>query len=276
VAPDAFVAPNATVVGRVAVNAQSSVWYGAVVRGDLNTVTIGKYTAIQDRAVVHTAASVEGHVEANTLVGSYVLVGECTLRALACGRAFLRSCVPFLFYSASPLSFLPLLPPSCDPATVCVKQSAILTLELHHPSLTRRHAGPGALLQSCTIQDYAVVGAGAIVMEGALVEKHARLGEGSVVHPGRRIPSGQLWSGNPAVFVRDLSKTEIAEAEGHAQEVAQEAAVHAAEFLPYSTAYRQAEALKIDELDQALAAIKAKHEERMIKEGDSLPHKELA
>ena len=74
-ANDAFVAPNATVVGRVAVNANSSVWYGAVVRGDLNTVTIGRYTAIQDRAVVHTAASVEGHVEANTLVGSYVVIG---------------------------------------------------------------------------------------------------------------------------------------------------------------------------------------------------------
>ena len=75
VATDAFVAPNATVVGRVAVNAQSSVWYGAVVRGDLNTVTIGRYSAIQDRAVVHTAASVEGHVEANTVVGDYVIIG---------------------------------------------------------------------------------------------------------------------------------------------------------------------------------------------------------
>ena len=77
VATDAFVAPNATVVGRVAVNAQSSVWYGAVVRGDLNTVTIGRYSAIQDRAVVHTAASVEGHVEANTVVGDYVIIGAC-------------------------------------------------------------------------------------------------------------------------------------------------------------------------------------------------------
>ncbi len=74
-ATDAFVAPNATVVGRVAVNARSSVWYGAVVRGDLNTVTIGRCSAVQDRAVVHTAASVEGHVEANTVVGNYVVIG---------------------------------------------------------------------------------------------------------------------------------------------------------------------------------------------------------
>jgi len=177
VATDAFVAPNASVVGRVALGAKSSVWYGAVVRGDLNTVTIGKYSAIQDRAVIHTAASVEGHVEAHAVVGNYVVVG------------------------------------------------------------------PGALLQSCTLQDYAVVGAGAVVMEGALVESHARVGEGAVVHPGRRIPSGQLWAGNPAVFVRDLTKGEIAEAEGHAEEVSKDAEEHSAEFLPYTTAYRQAEAL---------------------------------
>jgi hypothetical protein len=112
------------------------------------------------------------------------------------------------------------------------------------------------------------VGAGAIVMEGALVEKHARVGEGSVVHPGRRIPSGQLWAGNPAVYVRDLSKTEVAEAEGHAEEVAKDAAAHAAEFLPYTTAFRQAEALKMEEVDAALAAIKAKHTARMVEEGE--------
>ena len=110
-------------------------------------------------------------------------------------------------------------------------------------------------------------------MEGALVEQHARVGEGSVVHPGRRIPSGQLWSGNPAVFVRDLTKTEMAEAEGHAEGVAKDAAAHAEEFLPYTTAFRQAESLKLEELDGALAAIKAKHTARMVEEGDVQPPK---
>ena len=110
-------------------------------------------------------------------------------------------------------------------------------------------------------------------MEGALLEKHARLEEGAVVHPGRRIPAGQLWGGNPAVYVRDLSKTEMAEAEGHAEEVAAAAGEHAGELMPYTTAYRSAEALRLEEVDPALAAIKAKHSARMVEEGDAEPPK---
>jgi gamma-carbonic anhydrase len=146
-----FVAPNASVVGRVDINQHSSVWYGAVVRGDLNDVSIGAYSAIQDRAVVHTTKSVEGHVSAGTSIGNYVTVG------------------------------------------------------------------PGALLQSCTVEDYAVIGAGAVVMEGALVEEHAIVAPGAVVHPGRRVPGGQVWGGNPAVYVRDASKAELAGAQGAAE-----------------------------------------------------------
>lgn len=69
-----FVAPNATVVGRVDLNQHASVWYGAVVRGDLNDVAVGAYSSIGDRAVVHTTKSVEGHVTAGTVIGNYVVV----------------------------------------------------------------------------------------------------------------------------------------------------------------------------------------------------------
>ena len=72
-----FVAPNASVVGRVAIGTKSSVWYGAVIRGDLNTVTIGRYTAVKDRAVISTAKSVEGHVDAHVNIGDHVSIGEC-------------------------------------------------------------------------------------------------------------------------------------------------------------------------------------------------------
>ena len=118
-------------------------------------------------------------------------------------------------------------------------------------------AGPGALLQSCTIEDSASIGAGAIVLEGALVESGARVGDGAVVHPGRRIPAGQLWEGNPAVFVRDLTKQELSEAPGHAAEISELAKEHANEFLPYTTAYAQAERLSVDELDGAISKIKS-------------------
>ncbi len=49
-----FVAPNATVVGEVKVGEGASIWYGAVVRGDMAPVTIGENTNIQDGALLHT------------------------------------------------------------------------------------------------------------------------------------------------------------------------------------------------------------------------------
>jgi hypothetical protein len=55
VAEDAWVAPNATVVGSVVVSNRASVWFGAVVRGDLANVTLGAFSSIGDRAVVSTA-----------------------------------------------------------------------------------------------------------------------------------------------------------------------------------------------------------------------------
>lgn len=91
------------------------------------------------------------------------------------------------------------------------------------------------------------------------MEEYARVGEGSVVHPGRRVPAGQLWAGNPAVYVRDLTKPEVAEAEGAAKAVAALAAEHAYQFLPYTTAYVQAEKLGV--VDEAVAAINAQQAE---------------
>ena len=87
------------------------------------------------------------------------------------------------------------------------------------------------------------------------MEEYARVGEGSVVHPGRRIPAGQVWEGNPAVYVRDASKEEVALAESAAKDVHTLAAEHAYQFLPMSTAYLQAEKLGVT--DAAVAAINA-------------------
>ena len=46
-------------------------------------------------------------------------------------------------------------------------------------------------------------------MEGSLVESNSVLAPGTVLPPGRLVPSGQLWAGNPARYVRDLSKDEV-------------------------------------------------------------------
>lgn len=50
-----FVAPSASVVGDVQLGAGSSVWYGAVVRGDVNSVRIGEKTSVQDNVLIHVA-----------------------------------------------------------------------------------------------------------------------------------------------------------------------------------------------------------------------------
>ena len=65
------------------------------------------------------------------------------------------------------------------------------------------------MLRSTTIEHESVIGDKCILMEGSLVESHCVLAPGTVVTPGRLIPYGQLWAGNPARFVRDLTADEV-------------------------------------------------------------------
>ena len=68
--PEAFVHPDAVVIGDVRVGADSSIWPGAVLRGDYGTVIVGERTSIQDGAVVHAIA------EYPTVIGSDCVVGH--------------------------------------------------------------------------------------------------------------------------------------------------------------------------------------------------------
>lgn len=68
--------------------------------------------------------------------------------------------------------------------------------------------GQGCVLRSATIEDEVLIGEKCVLMEGSLVENHSILAPGSVLPPGRLVPSGQLWAGNPAKFVRELTKDE--------------------------------------------------------------------
>jgi carbonic anhydrase/acetyltransferase-like protein (isoleucine patch superfamily) len=73
-APDlsaaAFVAANATVIGRVAVGEGASIWYGAVVRGDVEEIIIGQCTNVQDGAILH------GDPGKPTVLEDYVTIGH--------------------------------------------------------------------------------------------------------------------------------------------------------------------------------------------------------
>lgn len=73
VAPDAYVAPTAALVGDVVVAGAASIWFGAVLRGDFDRIEIGEGTCVQDNAVVHTAEGLA------TILGRDVTIGHAAL-----------------------------------------------------------------------------------------------------------------------------------------------------------------------------------------------------
>ena len=68
--PDAFIHPDAVVIGDVRIGAQSSVWPGAVLRGDYGTIIVGERTSIQDGVIVHAVA------EFPTVIGDDCVIGH--------------------------------------------------------------------------------------------------------------------------------------------------------------------------------------------------------
>lgn len=175
VAVDAFVAPNAVLAGEVIVQDKASIWYGVVVRGDLNRIKVGPWSSIGDKSVLHAAAASERGNSAETDIGKFVTIGA---------------------YST---------------------------------------------LRSCVVEDAVVIGQRCVIMEGSIIEKNAILASGSVVPPGRRIPGGEVWAGNPARFVRVVTNDEIALIPKLAEDILEIAQTHSEEFLPYSTAYLELE-----------------------------------
>lgn len=75
----AFVAANATVLGDVTLGARSSVWYGCVLRGDINSIEIGEGTNIQDLTMVHLADEHGVRVGRYTTVGHGAIIHACEI-----------------------------------------------------------------------------------------------------------------------------------------------------------------------------------------------------
>ena len=123
---------------------RGQVWYGAVIRGDKNKVTIGQATNVQDRAIINTASSLESGFPAEVNSGDRVTIGH------------------------------------------------------------------GALLTSCNVGSDSLIGQGAIVQAGVEIGNNVIIAAGAVVLPDTVIPSGQLWAGNPAKYIRDVSEAEVA------------------------------------------------------------------
>ena len=127
-------AANATIVGDVTFGSHCTVWYNAVVRGDVNRIRIGNYSNIQDGAVIHCT-----YQKTETTIGNYVSIAH------------------------------------------------------------------NAIVHGCTIEDYVLVGMGAIIMDGALIETGSIIAAGAVVTQNTRVPAGSIYAGNPAKLLKPVS-----------------------------------------------------------------------
>lgn len=148
-----YVDPAATVIGAVGLGDDVSIWPGCVVRGDVNTISIGARTNIQDGSIVHVTH--EGPFTRPgglpTVIGNDVTVGH------------------------------------------------------------------GAIVHACTVHEFALIGMGAKILDGAVVSRFGFVGAGAVVPPGKTVGEAELWLGNPARFVRKLGAREIDQLQYSAQ-----------------------------------------------------------
>jgi carbonic anhydrase/acetyltransferase-like protein (isoleucine patch superfamily) len=70
--------------------------------------------------------------------------------------------------------------------------------------------GHGAIIHACRLEDWSFIGMGAIILDGAVVEGQSMVAAGAVVTPGKRVPKGELWAGNPAKKIKDLTEQDLA------------------------------------------------------------------
>ncbi len=145
IAEGVWIAPTAVVIGAVELGRNVSIWPGAILRGDVNRISIGEGSNIQDGAVIHVTPMGEEGIEYPTIIGPHVTVGH------------------------------------------------------------------GAMLHGCVIEEGALIGMRAIVMDGARVEKGGVLGAGALLGPNKVVKAGEVWVGAPARRVRRLSDEEQAE-----------------------------------------------------------------
>jgi carbonic anhydrase/acetyltransferase-like protein (isoleucine patch superfamily) len=77
--PTAYIHPDAVVIGNVTIGAESTIWPGAILRGDYGTITIGSQTSIQDGSVIHATAETPTTVGDGCVIGHLVHLEGCLL-----------------------------------------------------------------------------------------------------------------------------------------------------------------------------------------------------
>jgi len=143
--PSNYIDQSAVIVGDVCLGDDASIWPLVAARGDVNIITIGARTNIQDGSVLHVTRKSTNNPEGNPLIiGADVTVGH-----------------------------------KC-------------------------------MLHGCTLGDRILVGMGAIIMDGSIVENDVFIGAGALVPPNKTLISGFLYVGNPAKQIRKLKESELA------------------------------------------------------------------
>ena len=77
--PNSWVAPNAVVIGNVDLKKDSNIWFNVTLRGDVETITIGEGSNIQDGSVVHTDPGCPAIIGKNVTVGHLVMLHGCSI-----------------------------------------------------------------------------------------------------------------------------------------------------------------------------------------------------
>jgi carbonic anhydrase/acetyltransferase-like protein (isoleucine patch superfamily) len=81
IAPDAFIADNATIIGDVTIGSGASIWFNCVLRGDTNYIRVGERTNIQDGTVVHVAREGQGtEIGSGVMIGHMAMIHACTIK----------------------------------------------------------------------------------------------------------------------------------------------------------------------------------------------------
>lgn len=79
IADTAFIAPGANIMGAVTIGKDSSVWFGATVRGDINSISVGARSNVQDGAIIHVADEYSADIGELVTIGHRAIIHACKI-----------------------------------------------------------------------------------------------------------------------------------------------------------------------------------------------------
>ena len=162
---DCYVAENATIVGEVTFGESCSVWFNAVIRGDVNSISIGNKVNIQDGAVIHCT-----YQKHPTVIGNNVSIGH---------NAIVHGCV--------------------IEDNVLIAPKVSLLTEGHSIEPENRQS---LTVGKIHIKKNAWIGAGATILQGVTIGENAVVAAGAVV--SKDVPDNAIVGGIPAKFIRNV------------------------------------------------------------------------